>query len=125
MKGSAIGAEHVRYILPKTALLRKSAQYNAVYRRGKRIRGRNFSLIVLANDQGYNRLGISVHGVKTAVRRNRFKRIVREFFRLNRDFLPEAVDIVFAIRKECSLDSPQAVHDAVVVLLQQHGKRKK
>ncbi len=115
----------MRYTLPKTALLRKSAQYNAVYRRGKRIRGRHFSLIVLANEQGYSRIGISVHGVKTAVRRNRFKRIVREFFRLNRDFLPEAMDIVFAIRKECTFDSPQAVHDAVTSLIQHHEKRKK
>jgi len=113
------------YTLPKTALLRKSAQYNAVYRRGKRIRGRHFSLIFLSNDQGYNRLGISVHGVKTAVRRNRFKRVVREFFRLNRDLLPQDVDMVFAIRKECTLDSPQAVLDAVSSLLAHHDEGKK
>ncbi len=115
----------MRYTLPKTALLRKSAQYNAVYRQGKRIRGRHFSLIILANDQGFNRLGISVHGVKTAVRRNRFKRVVREFFRLNREFLPQGVDIVFAIRKDCILDSSQAVRDAVSVLLTQQGKGEK
>ncbi len=114
-----------RYTLPKTALIRKSAQYDAVYRRGKRIRGQHFSLIYLDNDQGYNRMGISVHGVKTAVRRNRFKRIVREFFRLNRDFLPPAKDIVFAIRKECSLDSPQAVYDAVVSLQGCRNEREK
>lgn len=120
------GADHMqRYTLPKTALIRKSAQYDAVYRRGKRIRGQHFSLIFLENDQGYNRMGISVHGVKTAVRRNRFKRIVREFFRLNRDFLPPAKDIVFAIRKECSLDSPQAVYDAVVSLQGCRNEREK
>jgi ribonuclease P protein component len=112
------------YTLPKTALLRKTTQYNAVYQQGKRIRGHHFSLIVLENDQGYNRLGISVHGVKTAVQRNRFKRIVREFFRLHRDFLPQGVDIVFAVRKECSLDSPQAVYDAVKSLFRQRKKRK-
>ena len=120
-----MGVERMRYTLPKTALLRKSAQYKAVYQQGKRIRGRHFSLIVLDNDHGYNRLGISVHGVKTAVRRNRFKRIVREFFRLNRDFLPPSKDIVFAIRKECTFDSPQAVYDAVITSIQQHEKRKK
>lgn len=112
----------MRYLLPKTALLRKSAQYNAVYRQGKRLRGRHFSLIVRANEQGFNRLGVSVHGVKTAVRRNRLKRVVREFFRLNRDSLPQSADIVFAIRRECTFDSPQAVHVAVMSLLAQHGK---
>jgi ribonuclease P protein component len=115
----------MRYTLPKTALLRKSAQYNAVYRRGKRLSGRHFSLILLDNDQGYNRLGISVHGVKTAVRRNRIKRIVREFFRLNRDSLPPAVDVVFAIRAACPFESPQDVLTAVSAVMAQHGKGKK
>ena len=82
--------------LPKAALLRKPAQFRAVYQQGKRKRGNHFSLITLANQGPFHRLGISVHGVKTAVRRNRTKRLIREFFRLNRQFLPGHKDIVFA-----------------------------
>lgn len=99
--------------LPKTALLRKPEQYSVVYRQGKRLRGSHFSLIFIENDQGYNRLGISVHGVKKAVLRNRMKRIIREFFRLNRDFLPPSKDIVFAVRKECTFKNPHDVSVAV------------
>lgn len=99
--------------LPKTALLRKPEQYSVVYRQGKRIRGAHFSLIYIDNEHGFNRLGISVHGVKKAVDRNRMKRIIREFFRLNRDFLPPAKDIVFAVRRECTLQNPQEVSVAV------------
>ncbi|PLX46733.1 MAG: ribonuclease P protein component [Desulfobulbaceae bacterium] len=99
--------------LPKTALLRNPAQYSVVYRQGKRLRGAHFSLIYIDNDYGFNRLGISVHGVKKAVLRNRMKRIIREFFRLHRDFLPPGKDIVFAVRKECALKNPHEISVAV------------
>lgn len=99
--------------LPKTALLRKPAQYNVVYRQGKRFRGTHFSLIFIENDHGFNRLGISVHGVKKAVLRNRMKRVIREFFRVNRDFLSPSKDIVFAVRKECIFKNPHEVFTAV------------
>lgn len=114
--------------LPKTALLRKPEQYTVVYRQGKRLRGTHFSLIFIDNDQGYNRLGISVHGVKRAVDRNRMKRIVREFFRLNRDFLPPSKDIVFAVRKECTFKNPNEVAAAVLAVVNaffQGGNRRK
>ncbi len=100
--------------LPKTALLRKSKQYSVVYRQGKRYRGDHFSLIFIENDQGFNRLGISVHGVKKAVERNRMKRLIREFFRMNRDFLPPSKDIVFAVRKECLFKNPHQIFTAVI-----------
>jgi ribonuclease P protein component len=45
----------------------------------------------------------------SAVRRNRIKRVVREFFRLDRQAVPEAVDIVVVAKRgldpdEVSLD---------------------
>lgn len=115
--------------LPKTALLRKPEQYNVVYRHGKRLRGPHFSLIYIENDQGFNRLGISVHGVKKAVSRNRMKRIIREFYRLNRDFLPPSKDIVFAVRKECTFTNlhevTAAVEHVVTASFQNDNRRKR
>ena len=95
--------------LPKTYLLRKKSEFDKVYQRGKRIHGENFSLILLPNNLEHNRLGISIHGqLKGAAKRNRIKRIIREFFRLNRRFLQEessrscelpSMDIVIKVRK--------------------------
>lgn len=99
-----------RFGLPKKCLLRKAREFEAVYRRGRRIRGKGFSLIFLPNQQQYNRLGISVHGkVRGAVRRNRIKRIIRESFRLHRESFPPASDIVFTVRPDFSLQSPEAI----------------
>jgi ribonuclease P protein component len=98
-----------------------------VYARGKRLRGDQFSLVYLPNQLGENRLGISVHGEKSAVRRNRIKRIIREFFRQHRSFTewgkagskrPDSgLDVVFAIRRGFSLESPQAIEKALRDLL--------
>jgi len=113
--------------LPKAFLLRKKSEYEKVYLHGKRVHGEHFSLILLPNNMAYNRLGISIHGQLTgAAKRNRIKRIIREFFRLHRDFLQEKnaarrtlpfMDIVITVRKGFSLESPVAVAAAIERLL--------
>ena len=114
------------FSLPKSCLLTKPGEYQRVYRQGKRIRGNNFSIIFAPNNREGNRLGISVHGVKQAVKRNRIKRIIREYYRLNRELEPllfskknETVthDIVFAVRSNFLPDSPMEVKMAVESLL--------
>jgi ribonuclease P protein component len=109
--------------LPKSLLLSRLWQYKKVYAGGKRVRGPGFSLIFLANEVGRSRLGISVHGVGQAVRRNRIKRIIREFFRHDPVFIGHSMDVIFAVRPECSLDSPAEVEAAVRRALSCGGKR--
>ncbi len=109
------------FTLPKVRLLTKTWEYDRVYRQGKRLRGHNFSLILAANELGGTRLGISVHGVKKAVQRNRIKRIVREFYRLHRLLLPQAFDIVFTVRPGFTPATPGAVQGAVRQLLAKAG----
>lgn len=92
--------------LPKNCLLRKSREFNQVYRSGRRLRGEGFAVIYMPNKQQQNRLGISVQRkVGNAVRRNRVKRIIREVFRLNRERFPSHADIVITVRPEFSVKS--------------------
>jgi ribonuclease P protein component len=98
--------------------LRKSWEFEAVYRHGKRLHGKGFSLIYLANGRDYNRIGISIsRKLKGAVARNRIKRIFKESFRLNRKSYPREADIVVAVRPGFALDSPDRISEAVVELL--------
>lgn len=107
-----------RFALPKSDLLRKSGQYREIYRRGKRIRGEALTIIHSINSTGNDRLGISAHGFKKAVQRNRIKRIIREYFRLNRQQLSSLLnrdkknqtrDIIFAVRREFAPASPMEI----------------
>jgi len=114
--------------LPKAYLLRKKSEFNNVYQHGKRVHGENFSLILLPNGIEHNRLGISIHGqLKGAVKRNRIKRIIREFFRTNKRFLQEKsskscelpyMDIVITVRKGFSFENPADVAGALSRLLE-------
>lgn len=109
--------------LPKSACIRKPWEYRDIYSKGQRLRGDHFSLIWRDNGQDEARLGISIHGVRPAVRRNRIKRIIREFFRLHRQLIAPPVDLVFTVRDGFVPDSPAAVAAAVRrVLAQQPAK---
>ncbi|MDF1577043.1 MAG: ribonuclease P protein component [Desulfurivibrionaceae bacterium] len=106
--------------LPKSSLLRKPREYKNVYKSGRRVRGNRLTIIHAPNGTEGNRLGISVHGVKRAVRRNRIKRIIREFFRLNRSFITPASDIVFAVRYGFTADSPAEIKQHIDRMFRAH-----
>jgi len=76
--------------------LRSPADFRRVYREGNRARGELMTVAVRENDLGTVRLGLSVGKVtwKSAVRRNRVRRIFREAFRLEQAELPASHDIV-------------------------------
>lgn len=106
-----------KYGLSKQCLLRKSHEFERVYKQGKRVHGDGFTLIYQPNEIGYNRLGISVHRqLKGAVKRNRIKRIIRESFRLARDRYPGEADIVVAVKPTFAMGSPGDVTRAVSTL---------
>ncbi len=103
-----------KFGLPKSCLVRKGWEYEAVYNKGRRLRGDGFSLIFLKNNLGYNRLGISIHKrIKGAVKRNRIKRIFRESFRLSRQHYPLGSDVVVTVRPDFILKTPAEITEAV------------
>lgn len=82
------------------------------------MRGNNFSLVYTPNDLAANRCGISIHGrLKGSVKRNRIKRIIKEFYRLNREFMPSPMDIVFTVRQGFCIETPAELGRAVSDLL--------
>lgn len=69
---------------PKTARLRRERDFAPVRRIGRRWLGAQAQFRVLANRQGAPRLGIATpRRYGGSVRRNRFRRLLREAFRLS------------------------------------------
>ena len=108
--------------LPKKSLLRKPWQYRRVYAAGRRVYGPGVTLVFAPNGLDEDRLGISVSGVKLATRRNRIKRLLREFFRHERAYPSRVaggtggVDLVIAVKKTFSPSCLADVTDSLTRL---------
>lgn len=88
---------------PKSARLRKRAEFLKLSRVGRKAQSANFVLISNSNDRGETRLGITVSGkVGNSVVRNRVKRQVREFFRRRRGDLPAGTDYLIIARQSAA-----------------------
>lgn len=93
-----------RYTLGKHERIRRRSEFAALFESGKRIHSEYLTVILSRNTSGIRRLGLVVgkRVGKTAVRRNRMKRLLREFFRLNKHRLPASQDILIVARKDFS-----------------------
>ncbi len=84
----------------KELRLLNSNDFATIRKKGERHFTKSFVVYVYKNDLGRERLGLAVSArTGNAVRRNRIKRLVREFFRLNRKSISPSVDIVVSARK--------------------------
>jgi ribonuclease P protein component len=80
--------------------VRKKQDYTRIYAQGVRRYSERFTIITCRNETGARRLGMTVSKkVGNAVQRNRIKRLLREFFRLNKSRLPASQDIVIIAKR--------------------------
>ena len=81
--------------------LKKYSQIKSVFTNGRRFGGVFGNLYIGTNDTSRTRLGIVVRIAKVfkgrAVQRNRVKRLVREFYRLNKHNMVKGIDLVFEV----------------------------
>ena len=102
-----VGQPHAARTLTREERIRRRPEFLHIQQRGVWTRGRYMTLIGLPNTRTLSRLGIvAPRRLGKAVRRNRSKRRVREFFRHNKPVA--GFDLVVLPRPEF-LDAPFAV----------------
>ena len=86
--------------LTRQATLRSSGDFKSVFDRARKICGEHVTLLFCSTDLGYPRLGLAIakKHTRSAVVRNRVRRIIKESFRLNSNRLG-SVDIVILSKR--------------------------
>lgn len=100
--------------------IRKSTEFDAVFKQGTRLGGRCFAFHFIKTEREYPRLGmvISKRNCALAVHRNRIKRIIREQFRLNQQSL-SGIDLVVALKSPIKKISDQEQSECIKKLFLQ------
>ena len=91
----------MNFRLRKNERITKGTDFEIVFEKGRRYSTKNFIIILYKNNKDVRRLGMAVsRKVGGAVKRNRVKRLLREYFRLNKDQFPDGHDMVFIAKAE-------------------------
>lgn len=81
--------------------IRKKKEFNHLYKKGKRYRGKYFNLIYLSSASSFSRMAVVVSKkVGSAVKRNKIKRWIRTLFRRNKHLFKNPFDIIIIVKKE-------------------------
>lgn len=89
--------------LPNQQKISKNQEFKSLLVNGKKVFSENFDIIYSYNNLGYPRIGYVVgkRVSNKAVKRNRIKRLLREFFRYNKSKL-DSNDVIIIAKKDIS-----------------------
>jgi ribonuclease P protein component len=98
--------------------LRRQKDFQLALRHGSRRHTKNFTIILRPNALEFSRLGVTVgKKVGNAVKRNRVKRYLREFFRLHKHKLPPSNDLVIIAKEDAATLAYHDVREELAAVL--------
>ncbi|MEJ2365029.1 MAG: ribonuclease P protein component [Deltaproteobacteria bacterium] len=107
-----------RFSLKKYERLQRRKDFELAFRNGSRRQTKNFTIILRPNGLEFSRLGVIVgKKVGNAVKRNRVKRYLREYFRLHKHKLPPSHDVVIIAKRDAATLAYQNVREELAAVL--------
>jgi ribonuclease P protein component len=105
--------------------IKSTKHFDRVFREGSRARSNLMVVAVAANGLEHSRLGLSVGKRiwKSAVKRNRVRRIFREAFRLEQHALPPGLDMVLVPAQPKLVPDLASARSELVAMARKASKR--
>ena len=105
--------------------IKKNREFQSIYRGGTSHANRLLVMYVTENEQGVNRIGISVSKkVGNSVVRHHITRLIREIFRLNNDRIKAGVNIIVVARPGAKNSDYSHLESAYLHLCGLHNNKK-
>ena len=109
---------------PQALRLRRGEEFRKVFDQGRSVADGTLVVYAMINELPHARLGLSVsRKVGNAVRRNRWKRLIREAFRLRRESMPTGIDLIVIPRS--GQPTLERIQQSLVSLARQAQRRVK
>lgn len=107
----------------KEERIHQPQDFKKIMRLGKKISSQNFEFFIHESENPFHRLGIVMRKeIGPATLRNRIKRYLREFFRLNKSRIKNFYDIVILVKKGCSIHRYHETEDELKKVLIKYQK---
>jgi len=108
--------------MQNTVSMKENRQFKKVYEKGKSFANHLLVMYFMKNNLTVTRLGITVNKkVGKAVVRNRVRRLIKESYRLQEQFIMEGYDIVFVSRARAKEATYKEIYGAMHSLLKKAG----
>jgi ribonuclease P protein component len=102
--------------------IRATKEFREVIRGGEKVSGRGVSVFVYRRGRPGQRLGLAVASrLGGAVARNRIKRRLREYVRLNRAKMADGLDLVVMVHRDLSGGDAETFREIVTDLFRRAG----
>ena len=85
----------------KEKTIKKNHQFRWIIKKGKKSNKKTVRIFIIQNKENKNKLGIAIKkNIKSAILRNRVKRVIREIYRLEENKLKKQFNIIICFNTD-------------------------
>ena len=103
--------------LARSVRITNAKEFAHVFKKGRHSQSKFWKIVASNSDYSFSRLGLAISKkeYKKAVNRNHLKRLVRETFRINQDYLGK-LDYVVMAKKTQSINNTEMKNDLLALM---------
>ena len=109
------------YAFPKNKRIHRNQDFQRIIRQGRSAGGKHIRIFFEVVEKGEERFGVTVsRRIKRSAQRNRYKRLIREYFRLQQNTRLQGMEMIALVKSDMEKPSLETITNEMNSLI---GKR--